>query len=185
MKLLPYGAVEIWLFFFPLLLCLNGNVYRRSKDCFNTKFIVNRFKSGFSFCRAFFLAGCRSDGISFYRDFVLLGFRSDGFSFYWAVAVWQTALLIEKSSPRPLAENVTVSYRIMEGNYSNAMWCGKLWTPDNPGPLTQPPIPSAGRKMGYGPVERKPVRTKAQQNEKPNLNRFTINFALNSLCCVW
>ena len=31
---------------------------------------------------------------------------------------------------------------------------------------------------GYGPVERKPVRKKAQQNEKPNLNRFTINFVL-------
>ena len=86
-KLLPYGAVEIWLFFFPLLLCLSGNVNRRSKDCSNTKFIVNRFKLCFSFCWAFFLTDCRSDGISFYRDFVLLGFRSDGFSFYWAEAI--------------------------------------------------------------------------------------------------
>ena len=85
-KLLPYGAIEIWLFFFPLLLCLSRNVNRRSKDCFNAKFIVNRFKLGFSFCWAFFLTGCRSDGISFYRDFVLLGFRSDGFSFYWTEA---------------------------------------------------------------------------------------------------
>jgi len=74
-KLLPYGAIEIWLFFFPLLLCLSGNVNRRSKDCSNTKSIVNRFKLGFSFC-----------WLSFYRDFVLLGFRSIGFSFYWAVA---------------------------------------------------------------------------------------------------
>jgi len=35
-KLLPYGAIEIWLFFFPLL-CLSDNVNRRSKDCFNTE----------------------------------------------------------------------------------------------------------------------------------------------------
>ena len=77
-KLLPYGAVEIWLFFFPLLLCLSGNVNRRSKDCFNTKSIVNRFKLGFSFCWVFFLAGCRSGGISFCWTFVLTGFRSTG-----------------------------------------------------------------------------------------------------------
>ena len=78
-----HGAIEIWLFFFPLLLCLSGNVTRRSKDCSNTKFIVNRFKSCFSFCWAFFwrvvvLMGFRSIGISFCWAFVLTGFRSTG-----------------------------------------------------------------------------------------------------------
>jgi len=77
-KLLPYGATEIWLFFFLLLLCLNGNVIRRSKDCFNTMSTVNWFKLGFSFCWAFFLTGCRSDGISLCWAFVLTGFRSTG-----------------------------------------------------------------------------------------------------------
>jgi len=71
LKLLLYGAIEIWLFFFPLLLlCL-----RRSKDCFNTKSIVNRFKLGFSFYRISFCWAFVLMGFSFYCIATLSGFR--------------------------------------------------------------------------------------------------------------
>jgi len=106
-------AIEIWLFLFSLLLCLSGNVNRRSKDCFNTKSIVNRFIFGFSFCWAFVLTGCRSDGISFYRDFVLLGFRSDGFSFYWPIPtpkwanIWMLVATEDGSDWAPLMSYIS------------------------------------------------------------------------------
>ena len=50
------------------------------------------------------------------------------------------------------------------------------------GPVERKPVRTKAQqnesRYNEIPSERQPVRKKAQQNEKPNLNRFTINFVL-------